>query len=357
MKFPKDEELFRNIPTGRNRWTNNFGHTLDSGKENEESVRAAYNRCYEEAAGKTLAAHKGYIRDDGYQRSEINKDFDQIAYALDRALRAHMDKTNGYIGEFPESRKYYATVGNQAVGKEHYYFEYLGYHKYEMTYQLRYYVRDLNALVYEEHFERSATKNAFALVAAVASIALMWFCRGWFFTYEGLGMAKIAALTLVFVGLLALLWQASDDPDKFALDTFDDGSPAGYLCGGLIVAVLVRIFLSGATAAKVCCVLAGLFGLSFLGGFLEAKKRLRQIRSRSPELRKLSSNFCKWFEEEALRVYRMLRFLELWHESEGNEAHKKNPDLENLRRTLMECVEEYEQWCHKYLRDSEDTGF
>lgn len=347
MKFAKDEELFQNIPTKGTQRGYDSMDTTDSPEKTAEPVCAAYDRSYQKAADETRAAHKGFIRDT-YTQEEIDKDFGKIAEQLDRALMEHLEATDGYIGEFPQSKQYYATVGQ----RDDYYFDY--FRHCVLHYDLLFFpMKKLDALVNQEKFKMDVTKNAFALFAAVVCIALMWFCQGWFFIYEGLSLVKIAALTLVFVVLLALIWWTSHDPSAFIAQFDADESPVGYLSIGLVLAVLVRIFLSGSTAAMVCCVAAGLSGVCFLVRMLAARKRLRQIQSCSPVLRELSSEDCKQFEQNAQKLYRLERFRELWRESENREAYKQN--LEYERQSLMEYIERYEQWRCKYLRDSDDT--
>lgn len=222
---------------------------------------------------------------------------------------------------------------------------------------MRYWLGQLNTLVYEERYREQWIKNAFALFGAVVCAALLWFFRGWFFVYEGFGIIKIAALTLVFVGLLAMIWLTSSDPDEFAGKNFDDDSPAGYLAIGLVAAVFLRIFFSASTDALVCCASAGVSGVCFLVRMLEGYTHLQQIHSRSPKLRTKSQNICEMFEEAAQRTYRMVRFRELWYESEYNKDYKQHKVLEEIHRSLMTLVDEYEQWCCEYLRDSDDMEF
>lgn len=355
MKFPRDEELFQNVPVRQNPRAYSSLHTTNSTTENAETICEVYNRCYEKAADEMRAAHKGSISDI-YTQEEINKDFEKIAHKLNLALEGHLETTGGYIGEFPQSRQYYATVDK----REDYYFDYLSRCDYD-RFSLTYYLGKLNALVSQELFKNSAIKSALALIVSVVCIGLMWFLKGWFFIYEGLGIAKIAALTLVFVSLLALIWWSSHDPDEFASKNGLDESPAGYLGVGVVAAVLVRIFLSGSVAATVCCVAAAISGVCFLLRLLAACRRLRQIRNCSPALQKLSLTNCQMFEMYAQRTYRFVRFLELWCESENidqpNKQTRNKSHIEALRRSLMKNIEEYEQWCSKYLRDSDDTGF
>lgn len=324
---------------------------MDNTKENAESICAVYNRCYEKAAGETLAAHKGFIdsapKED--QRAVIHKDFEQIAHKINRALEEHLKTTDGYIGEFPKSKQYYATVNET----DHYYFDYFRWCMYDRN-ALAFPLRRLDALVDQERFRMNVMKSALALAGAVVCIVLMWFCQGWFFAYEGFGVAKIGALALVFVGLLALIWWSSHDPNEFASQfDMDEESPVGYLCIGLVAAVLVRIFLSGAAAAMVCCVAAGMCGVCFLIRMLAAHKRVRQIQSCSPVLRKMSLEDCEHFERNAQRIYRLVRFWELWYERENIEENKQH--MEYVHRSLMEYIEEYDQWCCKYLRNSDDA--
>lgn len=50
MKFPKDEELFQAIPTGRRRQASWFVRTSDSAEGSAESVSTVFDRCYQEKA-------------------------------------------------------------------------------------------------------------------------------------------------------------------------------------------------------------------------------------------------------------------------------------------------------------------
>lgn len=350
MILPKDEEILRNVPSRSNR--NAYGHTQpnSSANENTETIREVYQKCYTEVAGEVLAAHKGYISDT-YTQSVIHKDMQQISRRLDEALLKHLKDTNGYIGAFPTSQQYYATEDKT---KDHY-FHYFGMCHYDINYPLKGPLQNLNRMVYKERFQSNATKSTFALVSTVICIALMWLFQSWFFVYQGLELLKIAALSAVFVAMLALLWWTSDDPYEFALQNSFEESPAVYLGLGVVAAVLVRIFLSGTTAATVCCAITALCGPCFLVRILAARKRLRIIRNRGPALRELSAWDRQRFEEEAVHAYRFVRFLELWHDYEKPQGVQRHVEAE--RRVFMDYIKEYDQWCSQYLTDDEDTGF
>lgn len=344
MIFPKDEELFRDIP-GKNQRIYDATKAADPSGKKPEPIRDVYNRVYRETADKILAEHHGSIS-SSYTDSLIQKDLSEIAHALDRALQDHLDRTDGYIGVFPQSEQYFATVDRE----KDYYFYYLGqcmtYYYTSLLAPLKY----LNALVYTDGYRETKIKNVVSTFLAVLTTALMWFFQSWFFTYEGLGVTKILALAAVFCGLFGLAWWSSHDPSDFAFKMDLSESPVSTVVGfGLVAAAAVRIFFSGATAARICCVIAALFAVCYVGRILKAGNRLRQIRTRSPKLRELSSIYCKDFERNALSCYRMIRFLELWYESEGSKP--ANRYLESLRPGMMKYVDEYEQWRRKYLKD------
>jgi len=352
MVFPKDEELFRNVPEKGTRWSS--AYIADGSDSGVEPISAVYDRCYKETAAEALESHHGSIKDYGYsyQQEVVHKDFDKISSALNRALSDHLEKTDGYIGKFPTPNQYYATVDKT----DDYYFDYFGRCRYTES-SLNWSLKNLNKLVYQGIYRERATKSALALLCAIGCAALMWFCQGWFFTYSGLGIVKIAALALVFVVLLAFIWQTSADPDKFELDNFTDDSPAEYFGIAVVVALVVRIFFSAATDAKICCAVAGICAITFLVNMLEARKHLKYIQTLSPELAKLSAFDRKYFEKQAQRSYRLMRFRELWYENENGKDYKHHATLDGLHQNLMKIIDEYEEWCSKYLRDSEDEGY